>query len=77
MDKQIFNLEKELNVFLQYNRRESIEISGVPENIPQRELESTMILILRRIGLQHLSSYEIAACHRLRGKKTGGKRDVL
>ena len=58
-------LELELDKFQQYNRRESIEISGLPENIPQSELENTMINIFRRIGVT-LDSYQIAACHRLK-----------
>ena len=65
---QIESLEKELYQFQQYNRRESVEISGIPENINQNNLETTIINILRRVGVWNLESYEIAACHRLRRK---------
>ena len=61
-------LEKQLNIFQQYNRRENIELSGVPENILQKDLERFVISILRRIGVHNLSSYEIVACHRLKRK---------
>ena len=39
-----------------------------PENIEQNKLESTIINILRRVGVWNLESYEIAAWHRLRRK---------
>ena len=65
---QIESLEKELYQFQQYNRRESVEISGIPDNIEQNKLETTIINILRRVGVWNLESYEIAACHRLRRK---------
>lgn len=62
------SLEKDLNTFQQYNRKESIEISGFPEDVPQKDLEQYIIQILRRIGVWGLESYEIAACHRLKRK---------
>ena len=66
MQNKLTLLESELDKFQQYNRRESLEVSGIPENIPQSELEITMINVLRRIGLNDLNSYQIAACHRLK-----------
>ena len=48
----------------QYSRRECIILSGIPDRIPQRKLEETVLHILRSIGLR-ISSYDIAACHRL------------
>ena len=70
---KILLIEKELIKFQQYNRRESIEISGLPEDIPQNELERICIGILRRVGVLGLESYEIAACHRLK-RKVGGEK---
>ena len=49
----------------QYTRRESVVISGIPDRIPQAELEFTVLDILRGIGLDRISSFEISACHRL------------
>ena len=62
-----------MNLFQQYNRKESIEVSGIPENILQKDLENTMIGVLRRVGLWGLESYEIAACHRLKRKVNNEK----
>ena len=52
----------------QYARRESVIISGIPDNIEQRHLEENVLFILRSIGLTSLSSYNISACHRLAKK---------
>ena len=70
---QITSLEREITQFQQYNRRESIEISGFPEDISQNDLENIIIGILRRIGVWGLESYQITACHRLKRKVTGEK----
>ena len=52
----------------QYARRESLIISGIPDNIKHNELEDQVINILRSIGLTTLTSYNISACHRLEKK---------
>ena len=49
----------------QYSRRESLVISGIPENIGQDKLENTVLDILRTVGVRNVSSYEITAVHRL------------
>ena len=53
----------------QYARRESLVISGIPDNVTQKELEEKVLFILRSIGLTWISSYNISACHRLFKKK--------
>ena len=40
-------LERDLTNLCQYNRRESIEIVGIPESIPNHALEETVVGILR------------------------------
>ena len=49
----------------QYTRRESIIISGIPDNVTQDHLEETVVSVLRTFGLHSLSSYNISACHKL------------
>ena len=49
MSKTLVTLEKELNRLNQYGRRENIELSGIPTNIPQEKLEHVVIDILRYI----------------------------
>ena len=41
----------------------------IPDNIQQDYLESTVLKILRSIGLRDVSSYSVSACHRLFKKK--------
>ena len=65
-----------MNIFQQYNRRENIELSAVPENILQKDLERVVIGILRHIGVHNLSLYEIVACHRLMGYASKGSASV-
>lgn len=65
LNDKIVTLETDLSKLHQYNRRESVEISGIPESIPQENLEEKMVEILRRVGVWGLNHYEIAACHRL------------
>ena len=50
----------------QYVNRESLIISGIPESIPQNKLEATVLDVLHSIGLFNVSSYDVAACHRLK-----------
>ena len=65
LKEQVRILETEISKFQQYNRRESVEISGIPESITQENLEKSIITVLRRVGGWGLEHYEIAACHRL------------
>ena len=61
---QLYDVETRLIDMEQYNRRQNLIITGIPESISQNNLESTVIGVLRSIGLQ-ISSYEIVGCHRL------------
>ena len=56
----------------QYSRRESLVISGIPDNVPQSELEQLVLNILRSVRVETISSYEVCACHHL-AKKRGDK----
>ena len=69
LNDKIFDMDCRIIQTEQYSCRESILISGIPENISQNHLETTVLKILRSIGLRSISSYEITACHRLGKKK--------
>ena len=73
----IYYLEMNLSQFQQYSRRDNIEISGIPDSVYDEHLESTVINILRRIGVKNLESYEIIACHRLKKLKRGLPANVI
>ena len=66
---ELYQMEIKIIENNQYTRRESIIISGIPDNISQIHLEEAVIRVLRSIGLKTLSSYNISACHRLRKNK--------
>ena len=66
--KRVQLLEKSHLNAMQYNRRESIEISGLPESFDDK-LEETCIEVLNDIGCGMIKKSEIHACHRLRNKK--------
>ena len=71
---RLYHLERSHNMFLQYNRRESFEIAGIPQNIADDKLEDEVIDICREAKLQvdrqPLTKRDICAVHRLADKKT-------
>ena len=48
----IYFLEKQVAHLDQYGRRENIEIEGIPEHVSHKNLENTVLLILKRIGFE-------------------------
>ena len=70
ISKRVELLERSHLNSLQYNRRESIEIHGIPEKIENKDLESYCLDVLEDIGVREVSSHDVHACHRLRSKKT-------
>ena len=73
----IFSLEQNVSRLDQYGRRENIEIAGIPEFISDKELESKVLLILKKIGLMHIRHYDIVACHRLGKKRRSECRNTI
>ena len=67
--KDIVRMEKDIVVTNQYNRRPNLVIDGIPDNIPQAELEGVCLDIIHEIGFLPVGSYEVVACHRLRKKE--------
>ena len=55
---------------MEYTRRESIEIYGLPESISDKELESKCMDILTDIGCEDIvDKKEIVSCHRRKNRK--------
>ena len=61
-------LTKRSGASFQHARLEQIIISGIPENVSHEELEGKSIVILNQIKNHHVTSRDVAACHRV-GKK--------
>ena len=65
-------LEREQNRHIQYQRRNTVEISGIPTAVKQDELEKEVCRIFDVAGVQvnghKLDPFQIQACHRI-GRK--------
>ena len=68
LNEEMYYIDSKIIENNQYARKESLIISGIPDNISHNEQEDKVIHILRSIGLTSLSSYNIYACHRLEKK---------
>ena len=69
---RLYHLERSQNLALQYNWRESFEISGIPQDIHQDKLEDEVLEIVKeakvQVNRQPLKKSDIVACHRV-GRK--------
>ena len=68
ISKRVELLERNLISHMQYNRRESIEISGL-DKFNNNDLEKTTVGILEDIGVGKIESWQVQACHRLKNPK--------
>ena len=64
LEKKIAYLEKNQAKGEQYTRWNNIEISGIPINISNEDLESTIISICKESGVE-IDPKDIEGCHRL------------
>ena len=69
IDKRVEILERSHYKSLQYNRHELIEISGISDTVPDKELENKTLEILDSIGVGKVEPWQVHACHRLKNKK--------
>ena len=75
-EERIYENEIELNKLNQYTRRENIEITGISKNIKQNDLEATVLKIFHTMGIT-CTSYDIAACHRLKQRDQEGNQTTI
>ena len=66
--KTVEMLERSHCSSLQYSRRESIEISGIPLTVADKDLENKSLEILQSIGVAKINPLNIHACHRLKNR---------
>ena len=68
--EKMYHLECSVEGANQHNRKNNIEISGLPDVIEDDILESTVVSILNKIVDKPIdASTEVEACHRIRGKR--------
>ena len=68
IEKRVRFIESNLIENMQYTRRESIEIHGIPESVKDDKLEEKVVDVLEEIGCGRVKSYRIHACHRLKNR---------
>ena len=64
LEKKVKDLEIQIQKDEQYNRRNYVEFSGIPDTINDDNLEDTVIEACKDINID-VSETEIEACHRL------------
>ena len=62
--EKLYELDKRIIECEQYSRRENLIISGIPDSVAQKDLQSKVLEILGAASLQ-LRPDDIQACHRL------------
>ena len=71
-EERFVRLERELNLQKQYERRSSIEISGIPTSVPDEEIEEACITVIKAAKAKAHNKFpghfDIQAAHR-KGKK--------
>ena len=75
LENRVAILESKHNDLAQYGRRNNLVFSGIPENVPDSNLESTVLSVLLEIDLQVESRYT-EACHRI-GKPSSKKQKTI
>ena len=62
---QVLSMQRDLIRIGQYTRRPNLIIDGIPNSVPQENLEATCVQIIRALGFPINSPFEIEGCHRL------------
>ena len=67
--RRLVEVERNLYLTDQYERRDCVELVGIPDNIPQDDLEGVVINAFGVAGIT-VEPRDFQACHRLRNKST-------
>ena len=63
LEKRVIDLEKKQAKSEQYSRRNNVEFSDIPNDIPDNQLEDKIIEICRESGVE-VDENDIEGCHR-------------
>ena len=66
---EILSLKRNANRNSQYSRQDNVEFSGIPDDIPDKNLESTAIALLKKMDVS-VEPRDIVDCHRLPKRKS-------
>ena len=64
LENRVVILESNHNDLAQYGRRNNVVFSGIPENVPDNNLESMVTSVLPEIDVQ-VEPRDIQACHQI------------
>ena len=76
LKQRVYNLECEVFKSQQYNRRNNIEINGIPDDVSDAGLENKVKEVLKQIDVD-VESHEIEASHRLVKSSNGAKTVIM
>ena len=75
LENKVLTLEREHNSLEKYGRRNNIEITGIPDNVPDQILQEKVVDILNEISVD-VSPKDTEACHRVGVSKNNSKTIV-
>ena len=64
LDKKVISMEENSNSLDQYGQRNNLEITGIPDDVDDQNLEKEVVEILGTIDV-NVSSKDMGACHRI------------
>ena len=73
LENKVISLEINGNHLKQYGRRNDLEITGIPDDVSDENLEEKVIQVLSEIQVS-VSSSDIEACHRIGKSKNSSKK---
>ena len=76
LENKVLTLESEHNSLEQYGRRNNIEITGIPDNVPDQILEEKVVDILNEISVD-VSPKDIEVCHHVGVSKNNSKKTIV
>ena len=76
LESKVEDLEINCNSLEQYGRRNNLELSGIPDSVDDRDLEKTVVKILKKIDV-NVNENDIEACHRIGKSKNGVPKNTI
>ena len=74
LENKVMPLEINGNHLEQYGKRNNLEITGIPDDVSDENLEEKVIQVLSEIQVS-VSSSDIEACHRIGKSKNSSKKN--
>ena len=75
LENKVMSLEINGNHLEQYGRRNNLEITGIPDDVSDKNLEQKVIQVLSEIQVS-VSSSDIEACHHIGKSKNLSKKNT-